>query len=115
MIQQAVAQVLGPPDYFRLSCTYGEVRDLAGWIRRRVRLYYWKQWKQPRTRRRNLLALGADPKRVRMASRSRKGYWRMSQTSIVRSALNNRWLEEQGVPDMDAIWRVLHYGPDARV
>jgi hypothetical protein len=65
-------------------------------------LYYWKQWKQPRTRRRNLLALGADPATVHMATRSRKGYWRMSQNEIVRYALNNRWLEEQGVPDMNA-------------
>ena len=44
-----------------------------------------------------------------MATRSRKGYWRMSQNEIVRFALNNRWLEEQGVPDMGAIWIVLHY------
>ena len=61
-----------------------------------------EQWKQPRTRRRNLLALGADPATVHMATRSRKGYWRMSQNEIVRFALNNRWLEEQGVPDMNA-------------
>jgi hypothetical protein len=26
----------------------------------------------------------------------------MSQNEIVRYALNNRWLEEQGVPDMNA-------------
>jgi hypothetical protein len=52
---------------------------------------------------------------VHMATRSRKGYWRMSQNEIVRYALNNRWLEEQGVPDMKAVWIVLHYGPKARV
>lgn len=107
--------VRGWLNYYKLSSTFNEVKDLAQWVRRRVRLYYWKQWKQPRTRRRNLLALGANPKRVHMATRSRKGYWRMSQTEIVRFALNNRWLEEQGVPDMEAIWIVLHYGPDARV
>ena len=50
-----------------------------------------------------------------MATRSRKGYWRSSQIEIVRNALNNRWLEEQGVPDMSAIWKVLYYGPQARV
>ena len=88
---------------------------LSVWVRRRVRLYYWKQWKQPRTRRRNLLALGVNPGKVHMATRSRKGYWRMSQNEIVRFALNNRWLEEQGVPDMRAVWIVLHYGPKARV
>lgn len=97
------------------TSTYKEVRELSVWVRRRVRLYYWKQWKQPRTRRRHLLALGADPATVHMATRSRKGYWRMSQNEIVRYALNNRWLEEQGVPDVRAIWLVLHYGKDARV
>jgi RNA-directed DNA polymerase len=65
--------------YYKLSSTYKEVLALSVWIRRRVRLYYWKQWKQPRTRRRHLLALGADPATVHMATRSRKGYWRMSQ------------------------------------
>ena len=65
-----------------LECRDGgkhEAPHLSQWVRRRVRLYYWKQWKQPRTRRRNLLALGADPATVHMATRSRKGYWRMSQ------------------------------------
>jgi RNA-directed DNA polymerase len=102
-------------NYYKLSATYTEVLELSQWVRRRVRLYYWKQWKQPRTRRRHLLALGADPATVHMATRSRKGYWRMSQNEIVRYALNNRWLEEQGVPDMRAVWIVLHYGPKARV
>ena len=35
-----------------------------------------------------------------MATRSRKGYWRTSSNRIAQQALNNRWLEEQGVPDM---------------
>ena len=87
---------------------------------------------QPRTCRRNLLALGADSETIHMATRSRKGDWWMSQNEyrgagwtgakrrapkgceplggehqIVRCALNNRWLEEQGVPDMKAIWIVV--------
>jgi RNA-directed DNA polymerase len=122
-------------NYYKLSSTYKEVRALSVWVRRRVRLYYWKQWKQPRTRRRHLLALGADPNEVHRATRSRKGYWRMSQNEIVRFALNNRWLEEQGVPDLNApaavaalrnakpdrmdevkaVWIILHHGPNAVV
>ncbi len=35
-----------------------------------------------------------------MATRSRKGYWRMSANSIVQPVLSNRWLHEQRVPDM---------------
>ncbi len=90
-------------NYHKLSSTYREVKDPSEWVKRRARLYYWKQWKQPRTRRRHLLALGIFPHRVHLASRSRKGYWRISQTSIVRTALNNRWLEEQGVPNLRTI------------
>jgi hypothetical protein len=59
--------------------------------------------------------VGVNPNKVHLATRSRKGYWRMSQNELVRIALNNRWLEEQGVPDMRAVWMILHYGPDARV
>jgi RNA-directed DNA polymerase len=106
---------LGWLNYYKLSATYTEVLKLAEWVRRRVRLYYWKQWKQPRTRRRNLLALGAPPGRVHLATRSRKGYWRMSRNSIVQRAMSNRWLGLQGVPDLRAIWIELHFGPKARV
>ena len=115
VIDELNLYVRGWLNYYKLSSTYSEVKDLAEWVRRRVRLYYWKQWKQPRTRRRNLLALGISPEQVHRATRSRKGYWRMSQNELVRIALNNRRLEAQGVPDMRAIWIVLYYGPKARV
>lgn len=100
--------------YFGISHTYREVLELDEWMRRRVRLYYWKQWKRPGPRRRNLLKLGANPKKVHMATRSRKGYWRMSRNKIVHQCLNNRWLKEQGVPEMRDIWIKLHYGDKSR-
>jgi RNA-directed DNA polymerase len=97
-------------NYFGISRTYREVLELDDWTRRRVRLYYWKQWKRPRTRRRNLIKLGANPDEVHMASRSRKGYWRMSHNRIVQQALSNQRLKEQGVPELRSIWIKLHYG-----
>jgi len=39
----------------------------------------------------------------------------MSANSIIQRALTNRWLQEQGVPNMRTLWIVLHYGPKARV
>jgi hypothetical protein len=115
VIDELNLYIRGWLQYYKLSSTYKEMLALSAWIRRRVSLYYWNQWKKPRMRRRHLLAFGADPKTVHMAPRSRKGYWRMSQNKIVRFALNNRWLEEQGVPDMRAVWIALHYGPKAQV
>jgi RNA-directed DNA polymerase len=115
VIDELYRYVTGWLNYFGISHTYTEVMELNEWMRRRVRLYYWKQWKQPRTRRRHLLSLGVSPKEVHMATRSRKGYWRMSANSLVQSALTNRWLHEQGVPDMRTSWILLHYGSKARV
>ena len=115
VIDELNRYVTGWINYFRISHAYSDVMELGEWIRRRVRLYYWKQWKQPRTRRRHLLALGIPRDEVRMASRSRKGYWRMSGNSIVQRALTNRWLHEQGVPNLRTLWITLHYGPKARV
>jgi len=115
VINELRLYVNGWLNYFGISHTYKVVCELAEWVRRRVRLYYWKQWKQPRTRRRNLIRLGANPDEVKLATRSRKGYWRMSSNRIVQQAMTNRWLEEQGVPDMRTSWIILHYGPKARV
>lgn len=68
---------------------------------------------------------GIPREEVHMATRSRKGYWRMNANSIVqpvcvrprtgRRALTNQWLHEQGVPDMRKTWIILHCGPDARI
>lgn len=115
VIDELRLYVTGWMNYFGISHSYRVVLELAEWVRRRVRLYYWKAWKQPRTRRRQLLKLGADPAEVKLATRSRKGYWRMSSNRIVQQALTNRWLEERGVPDMRNIWIDLHYGMKARV
>lgn len=114
VIEELRRYVLGWLNSYKLSCTYTVIERLVEWVRRRVRLYYWKQWKQPRTRRRKLIALGVSPKEVHRASRSRKGYWRMSQMSLVRQALTNRWLEEQGVPNMREVWIRLHYPDQVR-
>ena len=105
--------VSGWLNYFGHSRSYAEVVELDQWLRRRVRLCYWKQWKRPRTRRRHLLALGISRDEVKLATRSRKGYWRMAGNSIVQRALSKQWLWKQGVPNMRQQWIDLHYGASA--
>jgi len=97
--------------YYRISRTWGEVLELDKWMRRRVRQCYWKQWKRGPTRRRMLLRLGASREDVHMASRSRKGCWRLSTNSLVQGALTNEWLDKQGVPNLQASWIAYHYPP----
>ena len=38
----------------------------------------------------------------------------MSANSIVQRAPNNRWLKEQGVPELKSIWLKLHHLDKAR-
>jgi len=92
-----------------IGVNFAEVRELDGWIRRRMRLYYWKQWKRPRTRRRKLLRLGIGRDEVHLASRSRKGPWRMSCNSIINRALSVAWLRRQGVPSLEEQWIAIRY------
>ena len=70
---------------------------------------YWKQWGRPRTRRRRLLKPGIGRKEVHKASRSRKGHWRMSHNSLVKRAMNNEWLAQQGVPSLEHQWVSIRY------
>jgi RNA-directed DNA polymerase len=101
--------VVGWLNYFGHSRSYTELLELDQWLRRRVRLCYWKDWKRPRTRRRHLLALGIPKDEVKLASRSSKGYWRMAGNSIVQRALTKQWLWDHGVPNMRQQWIGLHY------
>ena len=101
--------------YFKEGLRYAETQKWDQWIRRRVRLCYWKQWKLPRKRRRMLIQLGVDPDKVKLASRSRKGYWRLSNNSLVRAALNDDYLKEQGVPSMRNLWVVFKFGDKAQL
>ena len=100
--------------YFKKGLLFGECQLWDQWMRRRVRLCYWKQWKRLRRRRQMLLRLGIDRSEVKLASRSRKGYWRMSANSLVQVALNDEWLKENGVPYIKDLWIAYKYPSQAK-
>jgi hypothetical protein len=83
--------------YFRLADTPSVFQELDEWLRRRLRQIIWKRWKKPRTRRRNLVALGVPPRTARETVGSGKGYWRLAAAPAVQQALNNTFWCEQGL------------------
>ena len=101
--------VKGAINYYVIGLTFSEALRLDEWMRRRMRLYYWKQWGRPKTRRKKLISLGIDRDKVKLATRSRKGHWRMCQNSLVRMALTNEWLGDQGVPSIEEQWVSVYY------
>lgn len=109
VIEELTLYARGALNYYMIGVNFAEVRELDRWIRRRMRLYYWKQWKRPRTRRRKLLSLGIRRDEVHLASRSRKGPWRMSRNSLINRALSVDWLRCQGVPSLEEQWVAIRY------
>ena len=71
VIQQAIAQVLGP--LFEVDFSENSYGYRPGRSAHMAVAEMEKGWKESR---RHLLALGADSDKVHMATRSRKGYWR---------------------------------------
>jgi RNA-directed DNA polymerase len=65
------------------------LRSLHGWIMRRLRSILWKQWKNPRTRVRELKKRGICHRSAVSTGNARKGSWRMSRVKWVIIALPN--------------------------
>jgi len=93
--------------YFGLAAQLKLFDRLDQWIRRRIRMCYWKQWRRPRKRRRELIRLGVPRRQAIRHARSRKGYWHMSKTIASGVGLTNAWLAEQGLISIKTLWAEL--------
>jgi RNA-directed DNA polymerase len=78
--------------------------ELDKWLRRRMRMCYWKQWRKPRTRIGNLLKLGTSKRHAISTGISRKGYGRLSKTLATHTGMTHEWLEEQGLLSIRKLW-----------
>jgi RNA-directed DNA polymerase len=96
--------VRGWMNYFGISQLYGPMEWLDGWLRRRIRMCYWKQWRRPRTRISNLLKLGTSSRHAFSTGLSRKGYWRLSRTLATHTGMTNDWLAQQGLLPIRDLW-----------
>ncbi len=83
-------------NYFRLTEARSVLEELDEWVRSRIRLCYWKQWKLSRTRVKMLVQLGTPEGRAYQWGNTRKGYWRTSHSPILKRALNNSFLKREG-------------------
>ena len=84
--------------YFQLASAKNHCQRLDEWIRRRLRMCLWKQWKKPKTRLRNLRALNVPEWAARMMANSRRGAWAMSRN--INNALDTSYWEHQGLKSL---------------
>ena len=90
--------------YFGISQYYRPIPELDEWLRRRIRMCYWKQWRWPRTKIRHLLDLGVSLKTAIQHGVSSKSYWHMARTPAMQQALTNDWLQAQGLLSIKTLW-----------
>jgi group II intron reverse transcriptase/maturase len=73
--------------YFSHCEARSPLRLLNAWVIRRLRSYIWKQWKNRRTRVRELINRGVPRYWAERVGTSRKGPWRLSRNTTVAKAL----------------------------
>ena len=83
--------------YYGCGLKYNDAVAFDGWIRRRLRMCYWKQWRKPRTRIRELIKLGVNKREAILLGLSRKSYWRLSKTLATNAGLSNAHFESIGL------------------
>lgn len=109
-IQQLSIYCRGWINYFGIANQYQQTVDLDGWIRRRIRMCYWKQWRKPRTKIRNLMKLGVGKHAAILAGLSSKSYWRNAKTPCINKGLGKEYLKQQGLFSLRDGWIKYHYG-----
>jgi Retron-type reverse transcriptase len=88
--------IRGWVNYFSIAQAKTLMQNLDGGVRTRLRMCKWKQWKNIRTRRINLLKLGATRRDAYQWGGSSKGYCRVAQTYILSRTLTIAYFRKQG-------------------
>lgn len=86
----------GWANYFRMANCKTLYRELAGWIRRRLRAKQLALWKKPKRLIRRLRQVGVKGELQKM----RMSAWRTSRSSYASMAINNGYLAELGLFDI---------------
>lgn len=110
LLKELTVYMRGWINYFGIAQGYQKCIDLDHWIRRRVRMYYWKQWRKVRTKVRNLIRLGVSQRLAISCGISSKSYWHSARTEGINIALSNEYLAQQGYYSLRDRWVEIHYG-----
>jgi hypothetical protein len=108
ILQEISRLLLGWLGYYSIADIKTHLVRIIGWLRRRIRQMHWKRWKGIRTRYEHLIQLGIPKDRAWQWANTRKGYWHITDSPILKHSLTNRYLELMGPPDVLKRFEVLH-------
>ena len=88
--------VRGWVNYFKLADMRSLLCQVDKWMRRRIRMVYWKQWKRVRTRYKMLKKCGIERQKAWEFANTRKSCWRTAGSPIMSKAIRNEQLRRKG-------------------
>ncbi|KUP06145.1 DNA polymerase [Bacillus coahuilensis p1.1.43] len=106
-IEKLNRYLVGWLGYYQLADTPSVLANLDGWIRRRLRMVRWKEWKKVKTKYRNLTKLGIKPNKAWEWANTRIGYWRIAKSPILDRALDNHYWLNQGLKSLLTRYQIL--------
>jgi group II intron reverse transcriptase/maturase len=98
VIRELNLVIVGWSNYFRLANSWlSTIRDLDGWIRRKLRCYRLKQCGRKFTIYKLLRSMGIPESKSWNVVMYSQGWWHMTTKVAVNHAMNLKWFSEQGL------------------
>lgn len=95
-------------NYFRIGSMKTEMAKLDRYVRIRIRMCIWKQWKTPQKKMKSLIKLGVNKNRAKRMAYSRKDPMRCVSNQVVRFALRNDILKKKGLLSLVDHYQLVH-------
>jgi hypothetical protein len=96
-------------NYFGIANCYNQCVEPDHWIRRRLRMAYWHQWRLVRTRIGKLISLGVAIESAVACGRTSKGPCSSSKTPGIQQTLSNDFLKAEGLFSLRQRWRAAEW------
>src|SRR5574344_658923 len=87
--QKLKEYIKGWVGYYHLANMKRLLLETDEWLRRRIRMCIWKAWKKVKTKVANLIRCGINKYQAYEWGNTRKGYWRIADSPILKRAINN--------------------------
>jgi RNA-directed DNA polymerase len=72
-------------------------------------MVYWREWRKPRTKVRNLMRLGLQTQAAVACGITSKGPWRSAKSPAINQVLSLDYLKSEGLCSLRDGWIALHY------
>lgn len=89
--------IYGWVNYFRIADMKGILTSIDQNVRRKLRVIIWKQWKKIRKRYTCLRKLGITHRDAYVTANSRRGYYHVSATRVLQTAISKERLNKRGL------------------